>query len=91
MNYATQMTHVKSAAEAEMSTFDSLHPMIREVLREGDCTVYLEAIFQRDPELRNFARTRPYEFALKLKRQLKKWSQEDHINGMAEIKRAAHG
>lgn len=81
------MTH--GMLKQEMSLFDNLHPMIREVMREADCTVYLLNIFQADPTLYELSRERPYEFAMKLKRQLQKWSSEDYINSMAEAKRAA--
>ena len=76
---------LKSHMEEEMRVFDGLHPCIRAVLREADTTVHLYPIFRQHPELHREALRSPYDFALKLKAQLKNWSTASHEQAMARV------
>ena len=61
------MAGVKNHATIEMHLFDSLHPVVRNVMTEHVAPVFLRQLFQENPGAYQLAQENPYLFAQKLR------------------------
>ena len=81
------MAGVKNHATIEMHLFDSLHPVVRNVMTEHVAPVFLRQLFQENPGAYQLAQENPYLFAQKLRALMDRNAAINEARSRADISR----